>query len=464
MFVREFQLRPFYTAKGDFATIKRYLLWRGIAFSRTNLTMTSPLPSESLAQIEPVLGSIARLIATGLILSDKELKVLLLGVDVDPKSAVLDELREWVNLLIKIRDHPSEENCKNMVSILVQRGITHATAMMAVSTIAGRVPTLTLSHAPSLATQLSINVDRLDFGILPRGQPSVREFDVQGGPGQIIYEGDSMRVTPTTFGKNSTRIQVEVRPPASDLLWTSLRLVTLTGSLEVPVLAQWQTTSQLSPKMDDSALFSIDTGLIAIPPEDHVSIKAYKFGPEDKQAYSLADFVSNCLDEQWLAAEQFSLGTFEPWLRDELNRPDLAVKAKTIRERNADQIEGLRGFLLTTGILNATQKQQLYKWLAPILFVTPHLLEFRLQFHQPLLEQIVIIANRGKGTLAGKVRSTNDWLLVVPKEFSCQVCETYSIKVSIIRVFLARISAKVVNGILIIESNAGKAEVKIEVK
>jgi hypothetical protein len=217
--------------------------------------------------------------------------------------------------------------------------------------------------------------------------------------------------------------------------------------------------------MENTALFSIGKGFTATPPEgDLVSIKAYEFVPEDKRAYSLTEFVAICLEEEELAAEQFSLGKFESWLRDELNRPDLAVKAKAIRERNADYIEGLREFLLSTGILTTTQKQQLDKWLTPHLFVTPPLLEVRLRFHQSLLEQIVNITNSGKGTLTGKVWSPNDWLLVFPKEFSCQSGETRSVEVSVIRVYLARISTKVVSGVLTIESNAGKAEVKIEVK
>jgi formylglycine-generating enzyme required for sulfatase activity len=88
--------------------------------------------------------------------------------------------------------------------------------------------------------RLTASVTSLDFGTLPPGQAAAGEFEVQGGPGQIVVESDQLRVTPQQFGAGTTRVRVEAKALAGGLLWTTLRLVTAGETLEVPVLAQWQ--------------------------------------------------------------------------------------------------------------------------------------------------------------------------------------------------------------------------------
>jgi parallel beta-helix repeat protein len=87
--------------------------------------------------------------------------------------------------------------------------------------------------------RLRVSVERLDLGTLALGQGAVAEFEVEGGPGQIVAESDQVQVTPQRFEEGTTRVRVEVRPMPRGALWTTLRLVTAGETLEVPVVARW---------------------------------------------------------------------------------------------------------------------------------------------------------------------------------------------------------------------------------
>ena len=70
--------------------------------------MTSRLSSDSVIQMTPLLGSLARLISKGLQLDEDALRTLLLGLDLNAEPEVIREAGLWVQLLQKLHQQPSE--------------------------------------------------------------------------------------------------------------------------------------------------------------------------------------------------------------------------------------------------------------------------------------------------------------------------------------------------------------------
>jgi len=205
--------------------------------------MTSRLSSEVLNQLTPLLGSLARLVARGSQVSEAQLHTLLLGADLDSEPAALEELKRWGRLLTALREQPSEDNRHATVEALMLRGLPEAPVLLAVDTVAGRGGVM-----PPPDRRLTASVERLDFGELRSGQAASAEFEVQGGPGQVVVDSDQVRVTPQQFGAEPTRLRVEVKPlGAGSVLWTTLRLVTAGETLELPVVAQWTEAPQPPP-------------------------------------------------------------------------------------------------------------------------------------------------------------------------------------------------------------------------
>ncbi len=203
--------------------------------------MTSPLSTDQIVQLTPLLGSLARMVTAGSSLGSAELEMLLMGAGLDDEPAIVEELRRWGRLLHVLRDNPSPELRRAAVEGLLLRGVAEAPVLLAVDTVAGGAPSSSTAPAPAAAApRLTSSVASLDFGTLPAGQSGVREFEVTGGPGQVAVDGDQIRVKPTQFGAEATRIRVEVRPGGGSLLWTPLKLVTAGETVEVPVLAQWE--------------------------------------------------------------------------------------------------------------------------------------------------------------------------------------------------------------------------------
>ena len=220
--------------------------------------MTRRLSSEALNQLIPLLGSLAKLVARGSGVSEAQLRTLLLGVDLESDPAALEELKRWSQLLTALREQPSEDNRLATVEALMLRGLPEAPVLLAVDTVVRN------EGSPPPPKRLRVSVERLDLGVLSLGQGATAEFEVQGGPGQVVVDSDQVRVTPQQFGAGVTRIRVEVKPLASGgALWTTLKLLTAGETLEVPVVAQW-----IPPTV------SIPPGALVVAPDGNGNLRS----------------------------------------------------------------------------------------------------------------------------------------------------------------------------------------------
>jgi len=201
--------------------------------------MTEPLSPDRLEQMLPALRHLAEMVAKSSGLSRKSLQVLLMGSGLDNDWA-MDELERWVKILVAAKDAADTTEREMAQRALMLRGISEAAAMLAVSIAAGSEKEQTVPQAQ----RLTVSVASLDLGTLPPGQGAATEFEVQGGPGQVVVDSDQVRVTPPQFGAGPTRIRVEVKPLSSGVLWTSVKLLTAGETLEVPVVAQWEDLSR----------------------------------------------------------------------------------------------------------------------------------------------------------------------------------------------------------------------------
>lgn len=181
-----------------------------------------------------MLSHVAEMVKKNGRLSRKTMQMLLLGSDIEEDWA-LDELGRWVNVLAEasVTTDPGEREM--LQRALMLRGIPEAAAMLAIATVAGASDTQSVPPRQRLLA----SVERLDFGILSPGQGAALEFEVQGGPGQIVVENDQVHVTPRSFGFGTTRVRVEAKPMQEGVLWSSLRLVTAGETLELTMVAQW---------------------------------------------------------------------------------------------------------------------------------------------------------------------------------------------------------------------------------
>jgi parallel beta-helix repeat protein len=211
--------------------------------------LTSKLTSDQVAQLAPLLGSVARIVATGSPLTDSKLNVLLMAADAAGDSAALDELNLWAKLLVGLREQGGDELRHVTVEALLLRGLPEATVLLSVAKVVeGAMPESQLpddtkvgvASAPASSTRLLASVTNLDFGMLEPRQIGIAEFDVQGGPGQVFAESDNLEVTPAQLGSASTRVRVQAKPVEGGVLWSSLKLVTAAETVELPVLAQWR--------------------------------------------------------------------------------------------------------------------------------------------------------------------------------------------------------------------------------
>jgi hypothetical protein len=207
-------------------------------------TVTSHLSHEDIEQLTPLLGSLARLVARGSQLSESELRVLLVGNDVECSPPILKEVNIWLRLLKALYEQPTPELRLATVEALMLRTLPEASVLLAVDTVTSRASRATPSTQGQL---LKATPPTLDFGMLASDQRASGSFDVQGGPGQIVVDSDQIRVMPTQFGVGTTRVQVEIKPMNGGLLWTSVKLVASRETLEVPIMAQWSDTPVAVP-------------------------------------------------------------------------------------------------------------------------------------------------------------------------------------------------------------------------
>jgi parallel beta-helix repeat protein len=230
--------------------------------------MTRRLSSEALNQLIPLLGSLARLVARGSRVSEAQLRTLLLGVDLESDPAALEELKRWSQLLTALREQPSEDNRLATVEALMLRGLPEAPVLLAVDTVVRN------EGSPPPPKRLRVSVERLDLGVLSPDQGATAEFEVQGGPGQVVVDSDQVWVTPQQFGAGVTRIRVEVKPLASGgALWTTLKLLTAGETLEVPVVAQW--IPPLPPSIEPvPPTVSIPPGALVVAPDGSGNLRS----------------------------------------------------------------------------------------------------------------------------------------------------------------------------------------------
>jgi len=110
---------------------------------------TSRLPADIIEQFSALLGSLARMVASGSKLSETELKVLLMGSDLEAEDpTVLGELERWGKILIAFKEHPSAEIRHASVEALKQRGLKEAPVLYAVDLVAKSTPTGKLKVRP----------------------------------------------------------------------------------------------------------------------------------------------------------------------------------------------------------------------------------------------------------------------------------------------------------------------------
>jgi parallel beta-helix repeat protein len=153
-------------------------------------------------------------------------------------------LKRWSKLLTALREQPSEDNRHATVEALMLRGLLESPVLLAVDTVIRNEE----PPPPPKRLRASVELERLNFGELRSGQAASAEFEVQGGPGQVVVDSDQVRVMPPQFGAGPTRLRVEVKPlGTSDVLWTTLRLVTAGETLELPIVAQWTEAPQPPP-------------------------------------------------------------------------------------------------------------------------------------------------------------------------------------------------------------------------
>lgn len=201
--------------------------------------MASGLSSDDVQQLAPLLGSLSRMVTDGSLLSESELRTLLLASDFNNNSALLNELKLWGRLLRALYEEPLPELRRATVEALKLRSLPEATVLLAVDAVTSKKNTSTLHSDSLLAPNIQVSPGNLDFGTLHPGQSAVKELEVRGGPGQAVAESDQLSVMPSQFGAGTTRIRVEARPMSGGVLWTSLKLMTASDSLEIPVQAQW---------------------------------------------------------------------------------------------------------------------------------------------------------------------------------------------------------------------------------
>jgi len=229
--------------------------------------MSTSLPNDELAQLAPLLASLARLIARGTAITEARLQMLLSGMRIQHQPEV-PELARWSRLLQDVVADPDARDVA--IEALLLLGLPEAVVLLAVNTVTQPAPT---APPPVLAPTLQVSTlqahpPRLEWN-LAAGEGVTGEIEVKGGPGQILVESDQVQVLPDRFGAEATRVQVRVRPLQEGMIWTSVRLVTDTASLDVPVLAQWQSQSAamapafLLPTNPD---MSGPTGNLAGPP------------------------------------------------------------------------------------------------------------------------------------------------------------------------------------------------------
>jgi len=200
---------------------------------------TSKVSQEKLERLAPLLGSLSRLVANGAELNDTELEMLLIGFELEHDKDCIKELKRWGKLLITLRDKPDKYIRNATVETLLVRGLSEAQVLLAVSTVSEKSSSL---ETTATQANLSVNVSSIEFGEIKAGETPEAEIEIEGGSGQVYVDSDELYVSPLNFGPGKTRLHVKLKPMHSDLLWTSIKLLTSQETIEIPVIAIYSNT------------------------------------------------------------------------------------------------------------------------------------------------------------------------------------------------------------------------------
>jgi len=214
-------------------------------------TSTSKISKEKFERMTPLLGSLSRLVSNGAKLDDSALETLLIGRELEDDQICLKELRRWGKLLTAMRDNPSKLQREATVEALLVRGLSEAQVLLAVSTVAEKGSTIEIE---TIQASLSVSVSSIEFGEIKAGETPEAEIEIEGGSGQVYVDSDQLDVSPLNFGPGKTRLHVKLKPMHSDLLWTSIKLLTSQETLEIPVIASFQ--SKTEPQVSTSSFRS----------------------------------------------------------------------------------------------------------------------------------------------------------------------------------------------------------------
>jgi hypothetical protein len=197
--------------------------------------MESNLSSGLLEQIRPLLGNLAQLVIEGSRLSEDVLRDLLRETGLQDNSAALTELQLWGELLVDVREDPTQH--QSTVEALQLRGLREAPVLLAIDRVVSQVD----ERDMIASSQIQVSEEKLNFGCLPLEEGAVQELEVEGGPGRVEVDSDRVRVSPQQFGSSATQLRIEICPwKREGVLSTSLKLITMEESVNVPILAQWQ--------------------------------------------------------------------------------------------------------------------------------------------------------------------------------------------------------------------------------
>ena len=113
---------------------------------------------------------------------------------------------------------------------------------------------MTDEEAPRSATLLSVEPPSIDFGCRKPGDGANATLRVSGGPGQVIVHSDRLKVTPISFGSESTELQLTLLDGAvGELIWDDVLLRGGSGELKVLVTARWEEVIAHKPKLEPEA-------------------------------------------------------------------------------------------------------------------------------------------------------------------------------------------------------------------
>lgn len=109
-------------------------------------------------------------------------------------------------------------------------------------------------EAPRSATLLLVEPPSIDFGRLKPGDGANATLRVSGGPGQVIVHSDRLKVTPISFGSESTELQLTLLDGSvGELMWDDVLLRGGSGELKVLVTARWEEVIAHKPKLEPEA-------------------------------------------------------------------------------------------------------------------------------------------------------------------------------------------------------------------